>query len=116
LYVVEDTHALYRPVPGGGVLSGTSAQQFFKQCTELINLEHWIDQLPVETLMATFIPHREDFPSWLAQGGIESIEFRNSMVSVRKAERRTALGRRMIAGSEALVHPAVLRHKEYPGG
>jgi hypothetical protein len=116
LYVVEDTHALYRPVPGGGVLSGTSAQQFFKQCAELINLEHWIDQLPVETLMATFIPRREDFPSWLAQGGIESIEFRNSMVSVRKAERRTALGRRMIAGSEALVHPAVLRHKEYFGG
>jgi SAM-dependent methyltransferase len=111
LYVVEDTHALYRPVPGGGVLSGTSAQQFFKHCAELINLEHWEGQLPVETLMSTFIPRREEFPTWLALGGIESIEFRNSMVSVRKAESRTALGRRMIGGSEAQVHPAVLKYQ-----
>jgi SAM-dependent methyltransferase len=111
LYVVEDTHALYRPVPGGGVLSGTSAQQFFKLCAELINLEHWEGQLPTETLMSTFIPRRDEFPAWLEQGGIESVEFRNSMVSIRKAVRGAALGRRIIAGAEALVHPAVLRHQ-----
>jgi glycosyltransferase involved in cell wall biosynthesis len=112
LYVVEDTHALYRPVPGGGVLSGTSAQQFFKQCAELINLEHWKDQLPVETLMATFVPRREYFPGWLAESCIESIEFRNSMITIRKSEAKAVLGRRLVGGYEADVNPKALRHKE----
>lgn len=113
LYVIEDTHALYRAVPGGGVLSEASAHQFFKLCAELINREHWIDQLPAETLMSTFIPQREDFPEWLKHGVIESVEFRNSMVVIRKTEPGMALGRRLIAGEDALVHTAVLRHKDY---
>jgi hypothetical protein len=114
VYVVEDTHALYRLVPGGGVLSETSAHKFFKLCAELINFEHWQGQLSAETLMSTFIPRREEFPFWLKQGAIESVEFLNSMVSIRRALRGAVLGHRIVAGAEAHVHPAVLRHKGYP--
>jgi len=107
LYIVEDTHALYRHVPGGGILSRTSALEFFKLCAELTNLEHWADDLAPETLFSTFLP--SGVPSWFQAGIIESVEFRNSMVIVRRGLAKR--GERIVGGKEAAVFPSVLRHQ-----
>jgi hypothetical protein len=111
LYVVEDTHALYRPVPDGGMLAQTSAMEFFKRCAELPNVEHWSGEVSPQSLFAAFLPPDEPSPAWLSDGLIESIEFRTSMIIVRKAMKPVRLGRRLVCGDEADVFPAVLRHQ-----
>lgn len=111
LFVVEDMHAIYRQVPGGGVLSQTSAQEFFKRIAELTNLEHWRTELHPQTLLSTFLPSRKVFPPWLLEGQILSVEFLNSMVVVRKSTLPAVLGERIVVGEEASVFPGVLAHK-----
>jgi predicted O-methyltransferase YrrM len=111
VFVVEDTHAVYRAVPGGGVLSQTSAQQFFKGIAELTNLEHWKDQLHPQTLLSTFFPKPGSFPGWLLEGQVLGVEFLNSMVVIRKSTRPALLGQRIIVGDEATVFPGLLAHK-----
>jgi hypothetical protein len=111
LFIVEDTHAVYRQVPGGGVLSQTSAQEFFKRTAELTNLEHWQGELHPQTLLSTFLPSRKSFPAWLMEGHILSVEFLNSMVIVRKSTRPAVLGKRIVVGEEAAIAPGVIAHK-----
>ncbi len=111
LFIVEDTHAVYRQVPGGGVLSQTSAQEFFKRIAELTNLEHWQGELHPQTLLSTFLPSRKVFPAWLLEGHILGVEFLNSMIVVRKSMKPALLGQRIVVGDEASVFPGVLAHK-----
>ena len=111
LFIVEDTHAVYRQVPGGGVLSQTSAQEFFKRIAELTNLEHWQGELHPQTLLSTFLPSRKSFPAWLMEGHIFGVEFLNSMVIVRKSTRPALLGQRIVVGEEATVAPGIIAHK-----
>lgn len=106
VFVVEDMHAVYRHVQGGGVLNRVSAQEFFKALSELPNHEHWSNDLDVRTLLAAFFPPGRAFPNWLDT--IESIEFRTSMVIIRKG--RSGLGRRIVVGDEATVFAGSLRH------
>jgi hypothetical protein len=109
LYVIEDTHALYRRVQGGGVLCKNSAYEFFKLCIELTNIECWQAELSPQTMFTTFIP--SGFPPWMGDRLIESIEFTTSMIIIRKSKAKSGLGRRIVAGHEASVFPGVLRHK-----
>lgn len=109
VYVVEDTHALYRNNPGAGILSRTSAHEFFKLCAEMINAEHWLTDLHPATLFSTFFAGKT-FPQWLAEGAIESVEFRSSMVVIHKPISRAQLGKRIVSGKEATVFPGSIRH------
>jgi predicted O-methyltransferase YrrM len=115
VFVVEDMHAVYRAVVGGGVLSQTSAQQFFKGIAELTNLEHWKDQVHPQALLATFFPTPGSLPAWLVEGQVLGVEFLNSMVVIRKSTGPALLGRRLVGGDEAAVFPGVLAHKKAVG-
>jgi cephalosporin hydroxylase len=109
IYVVEDTHTMYQEDYQGGILKQTAAHEFFKLFIDLINYEHWKDDLSINKLFATFFPGGNT-PAFLTKGWVEGIEFYNSMVIVRKSRQpsHSGLGERLVVGSEAIVEPATL--------
>ncbi|MDQ6685395.1 MAG: class I SAM-dependent methyltransferase [Pseudomonadota bacterium] len=109
LYIVEDTHTLFWEAYGGGVLKRNSAHDFFKLLADLVNLEHWSKELSVGTLFAPFILPSA-FPKFLEEGWIESVEFSNSMIVVRKSDAcgGSRLGARLVCGDVAAVDPRPL--------
>ena len=110
IYVVEDTHTMYWDDYQGGILKQTTANSLFKLFVDLVNYEHWKEDLSIQNLFATFFP-RKGTPPFLTEGWIEGIEFYNSMVVVRKSTQPThaKLGERLTVGSEATVEPGMLK-------
>jgi SAM-dependent methyltransferase len=110
VYIVEDTHTMYRETHGGGILKRTTAHDFFKLMVDLVNYEHWEKEMSIKTLFGTFAPPGPLLPI-LKDGWVDGVEFRNSLVSVHKASAPShrKLGERIVSGTEALVHPAILR-------
>jgi hypothetical protein len=106
LYIIEDTHSLYWEAAGGGVLRGHSAQQLFKLLTDVVNLEHWQRDLPLNTYLSTFFL-ADAIPDVIAEGWVEGIEFLNSLIVVRKARRAShaKLGSPLVVGAEFPVEP-----------
>jgi hypothetical protein len=113
IYVVEDTHTLYRSNYGGGILNEFSAYSFFKKCIDLINYEFWSEEINSEVYFRTFFPHGL-MPQFIKDGWIDGIEFRNSMIIIRKANVPThgKLGDRVISGQFANVNDSILRFKK----
>jgi SAM-dependent methyltransferase len=101
IYIIEDTHCLYREAWSGGILRATTALQFFKLLTDVLNYEHWRNEINLATLLSSFF-QRDAIPSFLEEGWIESIEFRNSMVVIRKAmdASQARLGSRIVVGRQ----------------
>jgi len=99
VYLIEDTHCLYWENWGGAVLRANSAQQLFKLLTDVLNYEHWQNDLSLQVFLSTFFPQRA-IPPFLAEGWIEGIEFRNSMIVIHKAKQGThaKLGTRLVVG------------------
>jgi hypothetical protein len=104
LYVIEDTHTLYMNNFGGGVLNEFSAYSFFKKLIDLINIQFWGSELSLDVYFRTFFQLGE-MPEFLREGWIESVEFRNSVIVIRKSLFAThdKLGERVVTGVEALV-------------
>ncbi|HVN70701.1 MAG TPA: class I SAM-dependent methyltransferase, partial [Desulfomonilia bacterium] len=73
IYVVEDTHTMYWPDYQGGVTRQTTAHAFFKLFVDLINYEHWRDDLSLESLFAAF--PAGCLQPFLKEGWVESIGF-----------------------------------------
>lgn len=114
LYIVEDTHTLYFESYEGGILRRNSAYEMFKLLADVVNQEHWNQKLSVQTLLSTFFP-TVNFPAFLSDGWIESIEFANSIVVIRKAKTAgSRLGQRLISGNEASVNSNVLKFRAVP--
>jgi cephalosporin hydroxylase len=113
IYVVEDMHCMYGAPFQGGLLLPSSAQEFFKLVVELVNYEHWQEDSSVGQLFERFFCGK-DLPAFLAQGWIDGVEFRNSVVIIRKAKKPThkKLGVRWIVGTEATVVPDHLIEQE----
>ena len=109
IYVVEDTHTMYWDDYQGGILKQTTANSLFKLFVDLVNYEHWKEDLSIQNHFVTFF-QRKCTPSFLTEGWIEGIEFYNSMVVVRKATHpsHSKLGERLVVGSEAIVAPETL--------
>jgi hypothetical protein len=84
LYVVEDTHTIYLDQYGGGILNDHGAYAFFKKVIDVINCQFWCDQISISTYFRTFFP-LQSTPKFLLDGWIEAIEFRNSIITIRKA-------------------------------
>lgn len=84
LYIVEDIHTLWMFKH-----SGRSAIDFFSKMINDVNREFWKD------------PNSHH---------IESIEFRNSLIIIRKGDSK--LGKRYVCGDIASVNPVVLSLKE----
>jgi hypothetical protein len=108
LFIVEDTHTLYRESYEGGILKLNSVMNMFKLLSDAVNYEHWRQDLSIQTLFSTFFPASQ-FPPFLSNGWVEGVEFSNSMIVVRKGTKPgSPLGKRLIAGKDAAVVPAVL--------
>ena len=109
LYLIEDLHCSYWPKWGGGIVKQNSAYAFLKLLVDLVNYEHWAADLSPEALFSTFIEARE-FPPFLKEGLVDSVEFHNSMAVVRRAlnPSNKKLGKELIVGSDASIVPKVL--------
>jgi len=104
IYIVEDTHTMYWDNYQGGILKQTTAHGFFKLFVDLINYEHWKEDLSIQNLFATFLPRSSILP-FMKEGCVEGIEFYNSMVIIRKSKypSHSKLGERLVVGSEAIM-------------
>lgn len=110
LYVIEDTHTLYSESYGGGVLNELSAYAFFKKIIDLINYEFWSSEIDLDVFFSTFF-RKENVPKFIKEGMIESIEFRNSIVVIKKsfAPGFEKLGGRLVTGTSAIVNDTPLK-------
>lgn len=110
LYVVEDTHLLYNDQGGGGILSEYDAYSFFKKLIDVINFQFWRDDVSIKTYFRTFFPTHAT-PTFILDGWVESIEFRNSIITIRKSltANHEKLGKRIITGRSAQVDTAPLK-------
>jgi SAM-dependent methyltransferase len=104
VFVVEDTCCLYMNAFGGGLLNELSAQAFFKRLTDVLNFQFWKDEASIGTYLRTYFDLRST-PRFILEGWIESIVFRNSIITVRKSLAATheKLGDRIIVGNVAAV-------------
>lgn len=107
IYIVEDTHTVYFP-PNPGLKSKSSALAFFKELTDLVNFQFWHTDATISDLVSPFLGGKP-IPSFLIDGWIESLEFRNSIVTIRKSATAdiNKLGTRQVVGSIATVAPEV---------
>ena len=107
VYIIEDLHCLYDSYStkhyGGGILNENSAIHFFKKIIDVINSEFWTNKISLQTYLSQFFP--KDLPKILIDGSIKSIEFRNSIITIRKSKigETNKLGKRMITGKEMKV-------------
>lgn len=104
VYVVEDAHCLYLDDFGGGVTNDFGAYAFFKKLLDVVSYKFWQDQLKLNTHFRTFF-NLNSTPTFISDGWIESIEFRNSLITIRKSEEpgHEKLGERLITGEDAAV-------------
>ena len=104
LYIIEDTHTLYVNDCGGGILNDFSAYNFFKKLIDVINIQFWWNELQVDVYFRSFFPLGQ-MPAFIKQGWVESIEFRNSVIVIRKSivASNEKLGKRIITGNNAKV-------------
>lgn len=103
VYVIEDTCTLFSKNFGGGILNEFSAYNFFKKLIDIINFQWWGDSIKMNDYLSTFFLN--GVPKFIAEGWIDSIEFRNSIISIKKAKKpgHDKLGARTIKGTEAIV-------------
>jgi len=104
LFVIEDTHCVYSKDYGGGVLNENAAPSFFKKLTDIISYEWWRDDVNLDVYLQGFFLKKGP-PAFIAEGWIESISFRNSIITIRKSKQpgHGKRGRRMVAGSDMTV-------------
>lgn len=103
-YIIEDAHCLYMKSFGGGILNEHSAQYFFKKLTDIVSFQWWETDCSLNAYLQTFFPNGV-IPSFIAEGWIDSITFRNSIITIRKSlhASHNKLGNRIISGGDTLV-------------
>jgi len=80
-----------------------SAINFFKLLVEILNYEFWKNDINISNYLSTFFPR--ELPKFIDEGWIESIEFRNSIITITKSIKsgHNKLGKKIVAGSEMSV-------------
>lgn len=104
VYVVEDAHCLYMNDFGGGLLNEFGAYAFFKRLVDVVSFQFWHEQVSINTYLRTFFDTSAT-PTFIQEGWIDSIEFKNSLITIRKAQTggHAKLGERITTGSLAQV-------------
>lgn len=104
-YIIEDTHCLYMKDYGGGVLNKNSAQYFFKELTDIINYQWWENYCSMDSYLQSYFPNGL-LPSFIIDGWVDSISFRNSIITINKSQQPThnKIGKRIISGKEMKIH------------
>lgn len=108
IYIAEDTHTLYDSRYGGGLKRKGTATAFFKLFADLVNREHWQEEAEIEELLGGY--GTTPLTDAVMQGWVESVEFRNSLIIIRKEPSPThaKLGTRLVVGTEAVVETRIL--------
>lgn len=108
LFIIEDMACSFWQEFEGGLDRDTSSLAFFKEVANVINREHWQVDTSIESRFERFIhAYNLEFDADVL-GEIQSVEFLNSMVVIRKGTKaQTELGRRMVHGTEARIHGAL---------
>ena len=103
IYVIEDIHTLYSSKYGGGLFNENSAMNFFRKLSDVVNYQFWNNKISLNDFFTTFFP--SGVPSFINEGWIESIEFRNSIITIKKSLRsgHNKLGVRLKTGDEMQV-------------
>lgn len=103
-YVVEDACCLYMDSFGGGLLHDHGAYAFFKRLVDVVSFQFWRDQATINTYLRTFFDLNST-PAFILDGWVDSIEFKNSIITVKKAltPGHEKLGERITVGSVAQV-------------
>lgn len=104
LYVVEDACCLFMDEFGGGLLNDFGAYAFFKRLTDVVNFQFWNGSISINSYMRTFF-NLSSTPIFILDGWIESIEFRNSIIVIKKSLNpgHEKLGERIVVGTDAFV-------------
>lgn len=109
IFIAEDLHCSYWQDYQGGLYQPYSSIAFFKQLADIVNFEHWgVSKSRTEVLDIFNQQYGTQFDE-VALAYIHSIEFINSICVIRKEKPKyNILGRRFVAGSQALVVAEVL--------
>lgn len=113
VYVVEDTHTLYWKDWNSELNNKFNAYIFFKKLIDSINIQFWEKEMSLEEYYSDFFESGK-LPFFIQDGSIESIEFKNSMIIIRKAKvaDRNGLGKRVVTGTKDLVNYNVKEHHQ----
>jgi cephalosporin hydroxylase len=105
VYVVEDLHASYWSVFGGGLFSPISAISFFKKMVDVVNKEHWGVPRTMQWFFRLFsVNYNISFEENLLDS-VYSVEFLNSMCVIRKtAPAQVRLNERCVSGEDFSVN------------
>jgi GT2 family glycosyltransferase/glycosyltransferase involved in cell wall biosynthesis len=110
IYVIEDLHCSYWRRFGGGLFDPFSAVTFLKRLADAVNHEHWGVDRGADSIFAGFCAKYEVDVGESLLETIHSVELSNSLGIVRKQNPRlNRLGRRVVAGSDAVVDPQALQ-------
>jgi cephalosporin hydroxylase len=103
-YIIEDAHCLYLDDFSGGLLNDFGGYAFFKKLVDIVSFQFWRDQASIGTYLRTYF-HPNNIPKFILDGEIESIEFRNSIITIKKSLNpgHEKLGERLKVGSDASV-------------
>jgi len=105
-FVVEDTHCvLQKTNPGGSDLpNARGLYDFFYKVSGMLNYEFWADIIPLDTYWRTFFKNN-DIPACISDGSIDSIYFRNSIITIFKAfsPGHFKRGQRLVSGRDMPV-------------
>lgn len=104
VFIAEDLHCSYWEEFDGGLYHPYSSVSFFKQLADVVNQEHWgVNKRHSELLQRFAAEYGSEFSDEFLRT-IHSVTFVNSLCIVHKAApQANGLGRRFIAGEEALV-------------
>lgn len=107
VYIAEDLHCSYEYGYGGGLLYRRSSFEFFKILVDIINREHWPIGRESKRMVTRFTRDFGFSPEANFLRDIHSIEFKNSMVIVKKKHSgENELGQRLSSGVIARVTSA----------
>lgn len=109
IFIAEDLHCSYWREFQGGLQYKSSAIEFFKVLTDVINYEHWgLNRAPKDPLRRFEKKYRISISDKLLSH-VHSIEFVNSMCIVRKLfPEQNLLGMRVVTGLVEDVAPGMI--------
>ena len=101
---MKDANRLFMNDFGGGVLHGFGAYAFFKRLVDVVSFQFWNEQASINTYLRTFFDTSAT-PTFIQEGWLGSIEFKNSFITIRKAQTggHAKLGNSITSGSLAQV-------------
>jgi cephalosporin hydroxylase len=117
IYVVEDMHTLFN-LPSHGNLDmddKSNVLNLFQELTNTVNYQFWSKHYDFESRITPLL-NGTPIPLFILEGWVESVEFRNSIITIRKAlsPDHNKLGKRFVFGDVAAVDASPLAVRDLP--